>query len=83
MAETDTSRVGTVGDGSRRGTATSIKATWSTGAVNGGAEERGASAGEKCLQATGADVSAEIETDLSQLPNEGKKYGAIKGWKAH
>lgn len=49
----------------------SIEFTWSAGALDGTAEERGISAGKRHFKMTGADVADEIGTDLSRVPPEG------------
>lgn len=57
----------------------SIRDARSTGVVRGGAQEKGASAEESSLVATGADLAVGIETDLNQVSAEEKEEGAVGG----
>lgn len=55
----------TTGDESRQGAAMSMRASWSTNVVDGGAEERGASAEERCSAAAYAENAMGLGADLS------------------
>lgn len=50
----------------------SMRATWCTKSV-----DRGASAGERCFEATSGEEAMGIDVDLSRVPAEVKEDGTV------